>query len=122
MYSAEGAVSNGPVNSFSIVGDIGTLVGEVSGFGAPYDGTYTNPISTEIIEIEVSLYDDQTKLPISTRNVKIQANGISPMEISTACLINTTVPTTISAGVTVTGGVKGVVFGNRSLHIAALSI
>jgi hypothetical protein len=118
IYSGGGVLTGS--GSFQIVGNIATRVGTVTGFGAPWDGTYpTSAIGP--ITMMVALYINE--LPITASIRYYQTSDLIPMAISTECNVNyASAGSVITARVQITTLQGGVVFLNRSIHANALEL
>jgi hypothetical protein len=120
FYTATGAISttgytNGiPSYSWRILTDLGA----VSGFGAPYDGTYPNS-NTPLIAVKIELYSGAVLIDTFTIN-KNTISDYNNLNMGSTILVDSTAKKTITIKTYLTTIFGGIIFKNRSLFLQPL--
>jgi photosystem II stability/assembly factor-like uncharacterized protein len=70
IYTVAGAITKSSGLPPAFTGDILTGLGVISGFGAPYDGTYSSGIVEPFVNANAALYVDDVVIPNSGRCIR----------------------------------------------------
>jgi hypothetical protein len=80
LFSSAGAISR--TGTAPIFGDVRTNDGTISGFGEPWDGTYSPANQNPIVKVRIGLYTNSTLNVLSQRIMENQINDFENLSLT----------------------------------------